>query len=186
MSDSFFDYDHLVREALKGVVKNVLSEVAKNGLMGDHHFYVAFQTGFPGVQIPDHLREKYPDEMTIVIQHRYWGLRVHKDRFEIGLSFNQKPEHLIIPFEAVVGFVDPSAQFALQFESDEADDTEEFSDDEFVADLNALVSEPSSDNNINEETSSDDKARNKDKSDADKDDDKSGDNVVTLDAFRKK
>ncbi len=184
MSDSFFDYDHLVREALKGVVKNVLSEVAKNGLMGDHHFYVAFQTGFPGVQIPDHLREKYPDEMTIVIQHRYWGLRVHQDRFEIGLSFNQKPEHLIIPFEAVVGFVDPSAQFALQFESDDANDAEDFSDEEFVADLNSLVSEPSSDNNIDDEDG--DKKTSSSADDETKDDDKSGDNVVTLDAFRKK
>jgi len=116
MSDQYFDYDLMIQDALKGVVARILSDVADNGLKGDHHYYVAFRTTDPGVVIPDHLAARYPDEMTIVVQHRYWGLKVTEEHLEIGLSFNQKPEHLIVPFDSIIGFVDPSAQFALQFD----------------------------------------------------------------------
>lgn len=178
MSESFFDYDQMVRDALKNVVRNVLTEVAKNGLVGEHHFYVAFQTGYPGVQIPDHLREKYPGDMTIVIQHRYWGLRVHQDRFEIGLSFNQKPEHLIIPFEAITGFVDPSAQFALQFEMD--GDIDE--GDEIVAEIDTGLQD---EQHLSFEPMDDGGTENN-AAEASSDSSPASDNVVTLDAFRKK
>jgi uncharacterized protein len=116
MSDQHFDYDLMVQDALKGVVRSIIEDVAKNGLKGDHHYYIAFRTTDPDVVLPDHIKARYTDEMTVVLQHRYWGLKVNDDNFEIGLSFNQKPEHLVIPFEAIIGFVDPSAQFALQFE----------------------------------------------------------------------
>lgn len=116
MTDTQFTYDELVQNALKGVVKEVLQQVEKNGLQNEHHFYIAFRTQAEGVEIPQHLIERYPDEITIVLQHRFWGLKVHDDRFEVGLSFNRKPEHLRIPFDAIIAFVDPSAQFALQFD----------------------------------------------------------------------
>jgi uncharacterized protein len=114
--ESLIPYDDIVQEALRSVVGRVLSQVAKTKLPGAHHFYVAFRTGHPGVVIPQHLRERYPEEMTIVIQHRFWDLKVHSDRFEIGLSFSQRPEYLCIPFAAIVQFVDPSVNFALQFQ----------------------------------------------------------------------
>jgi hypothetical protein len=176
MSESFFEYDQMVRDALKGVVKNILTEVAKGGLPGDHHFYIAFDTTVPGVQIPDHLRERYPEEMTIVIQHRYWGLRVHPDRFEIGLSFHQKPEHLIIPFEALAGFVDPTSQFALQFESHEVDMTNVDEEDNW-AEEDANIPSTVLDRAVSSKPASPEVV----KKPADGEDD----NVVTLDAFRK-
>ena len=114
--DSLIPYDEHVQDALRGVVYNVLSDVAATGsLPGEHHFYIAFKTHAPGVDIPAHLKERYPDEMTIVVQHRFWDLAVDREGFEIGLSFNQVPAKLSIPFSAVIGFVDPSVDFALQF-----------------------------------------------------------------------
>lgn len=111
---STIDYDHLVQKALKGVVRKVLGDVAKTGLPGGHHFYIAFRTDHPDVRIPDHLREKYPREITIVLQHQFWDLEVDEDHFQVALSFNQKPEKLFVPFDALTGFMDPSVQFGLQ------------------------------------------------------------------------
>jgi hypothetical protein len=116
MSDQHFDYDQMIQEALKGVVVKILKDVSQNGLKGDHHYYVAFRTQDEGVKIPPQLKQRYSDEMTIVIQHRYWGLNIQDDYFEIGLSFDNKPELLVIPYDAIIGFVDPTAQFALQFD----------------------------------------------------------------------
>lgn len=114
--ESLIPYDEIVQESLRGVVKKVLGDIdANGGLPGAHHFYIAFRTKFPGVEIPKHLAERYPDEMTVVIQHRYWDLSVDDDSFTIGLSFNQVPAKLIIPYKAISGFVDPSVNFALQF-----------------------------------------------------------------------
>lgn len=115
--ESLIPYDDIVQESLRGAVRQALEMVAKSGLPGAHHFYIAFKTRYPGVQVPKHLREKYADEMTIVIQHRFWDLRVLEDRFEIGLSFNQRPETIIVPWKAIVGFVDPAVNFALQFQA---------------------------------------------------------------------
>ena len=115
-TDSLIPYDEIVQDALRGVVKRVLDRInAEGGLPGAHHFYIAFRTHAPGVDIPRHLLERYPDEMTIVIQHRYWDLAVDDEGFQIGLSFNQVPAKLRIPFSAVTGFVDPAVNFALQF-----------------------------------------------------------------------
>jgi uncharacterized protein len=109
-------YDLLAQQALRGVVQRVLSDAAKNGLPGDHHFYISFDTRMPGVRISPRLREKYPEEMTIVLQHQFWDLIVAEHGFEVGLSFNGVPERLVVPYEAIKGFFDPSVQFALQFE----------------------------------------------------------------------
>jgi uncharacterized protein len=115
-NESLIPYDEIVQEALRTVIGRVLTQIRVGGLPGAHHFYIAFKTGHPGVQVPAWLREKYPDEMTIVIQHRFWDLVITDERFEIGLSFNQRAEHLVVPYAAVVGFVDPHVNFALQFQ----------------------------------------------------------------------
>ena len=114
--DSLIPYDDIVQDALRGVVSRVLQRILDAGdLPGSHHFYIAFRTRAPGVSIPKHLMDRYPDEMTIVIQHRYWDLVVAADHFSIGLSFNQMPSNLVVPYDAIVGFVDPAVNFALQF-----------------------------------------------------------------------
>ncbi len=116
--DSLIPYDEIVQEALRAVVGRVLGEVETSGnLPGEHHFYITFKTAAPGVDIPKHLSERFPDEMTIVIQNRFWDLKVREDGFEVGLSFNQAPARLVIPFAAITGFVDPAVNFALQFQA---------------------------------------------------------------------
>lgn len=119
--DSLIPYDEIVQEALRAVVSRVLGEVEKDGLPGGHHFYITFKTRAPGVDIPDHLIARFPDEMTIVLQNRYWDLKVDDDRFEVGLSFNQISSMLHIPFSAITSFVDPAVDFALQFHVDEVE-----------------------------------------------------------------
>jgi hypothetical protein len=109
-------YDLLTQQALRGVVRSVLADAAKKGLPGDHHFYIAFDTRAEGVRLPDRLRTQYPEEMTIILQHQFWDLKVSEDEFEVGLSFGGVPAKLTVPFEAVKGFFDPSVQFGLQFE----------------------------------------------------------------------
>lgn len=109
-------YDELVQDALVGVVRKVLLDTAKFGLQGAHHFYIAFRTDHPGVVMPAYLRERYKDEMTIVLQNQFWDLQVADDHFSVGLSFNQKPAKLSIPFDAMTGFLDPSVEFGLQFQ----------------------------------------------------------------------
>lgn len=116
--DSLIPYDDVVQEALRAVVGRVLGNVARDGLPGDHHFYITFKTQAPGVSIPQHLHERFPDEMTIVLQHKYWDLKVEAEHFEVGLSFNQIPSHLFIPYSAITAFVDPAVDFALQFHVD--------------------------------------------------------------------
>jgi uncharacterized protein len=114
-------YDLLVQEALKGVVRKVLID-CKDGLPGEHHFYISFQTDFPGVRLSNRLREKYPQEMTIVLQHQFWDMNVTEHTFEVGLSFSGVPERLLIPFDALTGFFDPSVQFGLKFDGQEEDE----------------------------------------------------------------
>ena len=110
------DYESLHREALRGVVRKVMMRIAKTGLPADHHFYISFATKAEGVGLSKRLREQYPDEMTIVLQHRFWDLYVHEDRFEVKLTFNSIPERLVIPYESLKVFFDPSVPFGLQFE----------------------------------------------------------------------
>jgi hypothetical protein len=109
-------YDLLTQQALRSVVRTVLIDAAKQGLPGEHHFYISFDTRSPGVKVSPRLRTQYPEDMTIVLQHQFWDLIVSEQGFEVGLSFNGVPERLIVPFDAVKGFFDPSVQFGLQFE----------------------------------------------------------------------
>ena len=111
-----FHYDALVDDALRSVVRRVLRQVADKGLPGSHHFYISFRSTDPGVQLPDYLRAKYPEEMTIVLQHQYWDLVIHDDSFEVTVSFNKQQERIKVPFTAHSAFVDPSVRFGLQFD----------------------------------------------------------------------
>jgi hypothetical protein len=113
------DYEALAQDAMRSVVRSVLTRVAKTGLPGEHHFYVAFNTQAPGVTISKRLKEKYPAEMTIVLQHRFWDLIVSEERFEVKLTFDSIPERLVVPFRAVKVFFDPSVPYGLQFEQSE-------------------------------------------------------------------
>jgi hypothetical protein len=117
-------YDLLVQEALKGVVRKILVDAGRDGLHGEHHFYISFRTEYPGVRLSNRLREKYPQEMTIVLQHQFWDLGVTEHAFEVGLSFSGVPERLLIPFDALTGFFDPSVQFGLKFEVQEEEQAE--------------------------------------------------------------
>lgn len=110
-------YDTLIENALREVVHNAMAKVSQNGLPDDHHFYISFLTHHPGVEIPDHLREKYQEEMTIVLQHQFFGLTVDETGFSVLLSFNNVRERLAIPYEAITTFADPSVNFALQFQN---------------------------------------------------------------------
>lgn len=117
--DSLIPYDEIVQEALRAVVGRVLGEIERGGseLPGNHHFYITFKTGAAGVSIPAHLKERFPDEMTIVLQNKFWDLEVRPDGFTVGLSFNQIPAKLEIPFAAITAFVDPAVDFGLQFQA---------------------------------------------------------------------
>jgi uncharacterized protein len=119
--DSLIPYDEIVQEALRAVVGRVLGSVAQSGgLPGTHHFYITFKTQAPGVDIPQRLIDRFPDEMTIVLQHRYWDLKVDESQFSVGLSFNQVPSLLVIPFSAITGFHDPAVNFELRFQANDA------------------------------------------------------------------
>jgi hypothetical protein len=120
MADDLIRYDLLVQEALRSVVRNVLSSVARDGLPRDHHFYIAFQTHARGVRLSERMRNRYPDEMTIVLQHQFWDLSVTHEAFEVGLSFQNIPEKLLVPFEALTSFADPAVGFELRFGIEEA------------------------------------------------------------------
>ena len=138
--ESLIPYDEIVQEALREVVGRVLHEVEKSGgLPGGHHFYITFKTGAAGVDIPRQLAERFPDEMTIVIQHRFWDLKVDDDQFSVGLSFGGVPSILVVPFAAVTDFVDPAVDFSLKFHANGAPDGHE---DHDPAQNDAPVVEP--------------------------------------------
>lgn len=176
MADDHIRYDILAQEALRGVMRKVLAEVARTGLPGNHHFFITFLTGAPGVRISSRLRERYPEQMTIVIQFQYWDLKVSDTGFEIGLSFSDVPEKLEIPFSAVRGFYDPSVNFELEFdvrtETPAAAD-EPQGDSAPVAMVPEKKTEPK-----HAKADSGDKAKDTDPA--------KGAEVVSLDAFRKK
>ncbi len=136
MATDLIRYDLLVQEALKGVVRRILGDAARDGLPGEHHFYVSFRTDHPGVRLSPRLREKYPQDMTIVLQHQYEGLSIGDQAFEVGLSFSGIAERLRVPYEALTGFFDPSVQFGLKFEQTETDE------EEAADEVPAEISEP--------------------------------------------
>ena len=115
--ESMIDYEALAQEAMRNVVRSVLVETAEKGLPGDHHFYISFDPLAPGVILSKRLREKYAEEMTIVLQHRFWDLIINEHRFEVKLTFDGIPERLVVPFKAIRVFFDPSVRYGLQFES---------------------------------------------------------------------
>lgn len=117
MATDLIRYDVLVQQALRGVVRKVLADGARDGLPGAHHFYISFDTNAPGVKLSPRLREMYPEEMTVVLQHQFWDLAVSETGFEVSLSFDKIAERLVIPFDAVTGFFDPSVKFGLKFEA---------------------------------------------------------------------
>ena len=169
MSEDLIRYDVLAQEALRGVVRKVLSEVAKTGLPGEHHFFISFVTTAPGVKISEKLLKQYENEMTIVLQNQYWDLKVTDSFFEVGLSFDGQPELLHVPFSSIKGFFDPSVQFGLQFD---------------VADEDGEIHVSSeNDEEPTPETASDEPEVKADKGDAENGE---TENVVSLDSFRKK
>ncbi|MDQ4421055.1 ClpXP protease specificity-enhancing factor SspB [Sphingobium sp. DEHP117] len=127
LPDSLIPYDEIVQEALRAVVGRVLGQVESSGgdLPGTHHFYITFKTQAPGVSVPKHLTERFPDEMTIVLQNKFWDLKVEPTLFRVSLTFNQVPAQLVIPFGAITAFVDPAVNFALQFQAQEGDEEPE-------------------------------------------------------------
>jgi uncharacterized protein len=160
MPEDLMRYDQLAQNALRGVVRDALRKVVKSGLPGEHHFYIQFNTKFPGVSIGERLHARYPREMTVVLQHQFYNLDVTEERFQVELTFDNIPEKLVIPFAAVKGFLDPAVQFGLQFEVAHTEET--------TAIQPAPKLEPVAEN----------KSEPEENSDAPK--------VVSLDAFRKK
>jgi hypothetical protein len=175
-------YDRMVEQALRGVVRQALRVAADRGLPGAHHFYLTFLTGHPGVEIGEHLRARFPKDMTIVLQHEYWGLEVDEHAFSVTLSFSGQNERLTIPFAAVTGFADPAVKFGLQFEVTEADVAEGAGP--VLAKSGAKAGEKTA-LPVPEGKTGPGKAAGKTKPDEEADPARSAD-VVTLDAFRKK
>lgn len=178
MADDLIRYDVLVQDALRGVVRKVMREVAEGGLPGEHHFYIAFDTTAPGVRMSSRLRAQHPEEMTIVLQHQFWDLAVSEHGFEVGLSFGGVPERLLVPFAAVKGFFDPSVQFGLQFDPSPVRE-EETHAPEKAADPLPLPALPARKDELKE--GDPETAPPIDKREAG-----DGAEVVSLDAFRKK
>ncbi|HSV30297.1 MAG TPA: ClpXP protease specificity-enhancing factor SspB [Candidatus Omnitrophota bacterium] len=172
MAEDGFRYDKMVEDALRGVVRDAIDQAAKIGLTGEHHFYITFHTRHPGTKVPDYILARHPDEMTIVLQHQFWGLELDDEAFEVTLSFSGVSERLRVPFGAITGFADPSAKFGLQFQVEDGDD-EEYDDDEGeAADVVEFKADPAM---LSED-------KDKPEVPAGGDDNK----VVALDAFRKK
>jgi uncharacterized protein len=172
MPEDLIRYDILAQDALRGVVRKVLAEVARTGLPGTHHFFVKFATRAPGVRVSSRLLKDYPDEMTIVLQHQYWDLTVTEHAFEVGLSFNGAPERLLVPFTALRGFFDPSVQFGLTFETVSSDVAAPASVDEKPT--LAVVAEKDAEKDNAEESEATEAEPERNAA------------VVSLDAFRKK
>lgn len=184
-------YDILAQDALRGVIRKVLTEVAATGsLPGEHHFFITFLTNAPGVRISAYLKEKYAEQMTIVIQHQFWDLKITDSYFEIGLSFSDKPEKLHIPFAAIRGFYDPSVNFELEFDTMIADNEDAPSAEVTpYTKLDDTANTESGDQPAEAaltETAATDEPGGEKETESGEPDDGAGADVVSLDAFRKK
>lgn len=182
MTDSELRYDLMVQNALRSVVREALEHTVKFGLVGDHHFYIAFDTTHADVRLPTHLKERFPEEMTIVLQHQYWDLEVDQDGFSVTLNFDRRSSNLQVPFAALKGFFDPSVQFGLQFEGDE-DRTEPYDEGDFDSDLEELSDFVS--HQLDQDMNEDSPQPDTESADASDDEEKTGE-VIALDQFRKK
>ncbi|MGI9407024.1 MAG: SspB family protein [Hyphomicrobiaceae bacterium] len=191
MANQVIDYDSLAQEALRGVVKAVLKRVLRDGIQGDHHFYIAFDTRANGVVLSKRLREQYPEEMTVVLQHRFWDLKVEDDRFEVKLTFDSIPELLGIPYSAIKVFFDPSVPYGLQFEPSGSQGVPGRQAPAIVEFVGGSDDEPSgqalsTDAAENEDHKDPDGLVQQDTSDGHADDANKSADIVELDAFRKK
>lgn len=142
------DYGNLMHQAMRGLIRTVLKDVQENGLPGAHHFFITFDTTHPDVRIADWLSQRYPEEMTVVMQHWYENLEVGDDGFSVTLNFGDAPEPIYIPYDAIQTFVDPSVEFGLRFEAAEEDDDDEEPVAEAAAEPDAQETEPRSDADI--------------------------------------
>jgi len=194
MVQDLIRYDILAQEALRGVIRKVLAEVATTGLPGNHHFFITFLTGAPGVRISSRLKEKYPEQMTVVLQHQYWDMLVTDQLFEIGLSFGDVPEKLTIPFSAIRGFYDPSVNFELEFDVSVVQPTSDNDEGSNVSSIELISSDeapakPQKSKSKPRKTAAekdDAAAKDKDAADGDETEPKPSADVVSLDSFRKK
>ncbi|ASV86044.1 MULTISPECIES: SspB family protein [Ochrobactrum] len=194
MVQDLIRYDILAQEALRGVIRKVLAEVATTGLPGNHHFFITFLTGAPGVRISSRLKEKYPEQMTVVLQHQFWDMLVTDQLFEIGLSFGDVPEKLTVPFAAIRGFYDPSVNFELEFDvsvvqpTSDNDEGSNISSIELISSEEAPAKSPKSKSKPRKTAAEKEDAAAKDKEAADGEDTepKPSADVVSLDSFRKK
>lgn len=193
MVQDLIRYDILAQEALRGVIRKVLAEVAKAGLPGNHHFFITFLTGAPGVRISSRLKEKYPEQMTIVLQHQFWDMNVTDQFFEIGLSFGDVPEKLVVPFAAVRGFYDPSVNFELEFDVAVAQPTSDNDENGNITPVEIVSVDESTTKKSSEPKKSTRKSAAKKETPSDKEEagddpasEKPSADVVSLDAFRKK
>lgn len=188
MTEDILRYDILVQNALRGVIRKVLSEIDKTGLPGNHHFFITFMTGAPGVKVSNRVREQYPDQMTIVLQHQFWELEINETGFGIGLSFSDVPEKLYIPYTAIRGFYDPSVNFELEFDveqADEEDAVEGASEVTSSDDSDPIVQDDQKENNKSKAAKSKEQDESDDE-DVEAEDDEASAEVVSLDAFRNK
>lgn len=169
MATDHIRYDVLARDALRGVLRRVLIDAAEHGLPGEHHFFITFVSTADGVKLSPRLLAQYPEEMTVILQHQFWDLLVTEDRFEVGLSFNGIPERLVVPFNAIKSFYDPSVQFGLQFETEALAEVPDTSGQSAVSAATALAAPPAAPTDDEEPPKPGDGAE-----------------VVRLDRFRKK
>ncbi len=137
-NDDLLDYGRLIDEAMHDIVRRTLVLVSQHGLPGNHHFYITFLTSYPGVMISDELRERYPEEMTIVVQHQFWDMEIEEDRFSLVLSFDNVKQNLTVPFDALISFADPSVKFGLQFRTAIDLDEEEGGEDSLPLDIEEI------------------------------------------------
>lgn len=165
MADDLIRYDVLVQDAMRALVRKVLSEVAQAGLPGDHHFFITFDTRAPGVRVSSRLTNDYPEDMTIVLQHQFWDLEVTDSSFEVGLSFKGVPEKLVVPLRAITSFADPHAGFAVKFDVSAAMEADEAEASPAAAEVAAAEPAPAAEAGATETGTA---------------------AVVSLDAFRKK
>ncbi len=189
MAEDHIRYDILAQEALRGVMRKVIGEVAKTGLPGEHHFFITFLTNAPGVRISSRLHERYPEQMTIVLQYQYWDLKVSDSHFEVGLSFSDIPEKLVVPFSAVRGFYDPSVNFELEFDVKSEEENAESVSGEVTPLAPVEPEKPKKTKRPAKKTAAKPKATKKKEAEpenpADGEEGAKGADVVSLDAFRK-
>ena len=172
MTEDHIGYEKFMDNALRDVVRNALKKVSSEGLISHHHLYITFFTKFEGVEVPDFLAASYPEELTIVIQHQFWGLEVHQDYFSVILSFNKKRETITVPFAALTGFADPGVKFGLQFTASE----KKLSSNNII-ESNETISDPPNEALLKEKGTRNQVENNEAREKS---------SVISLDSFRKK